>query len=117
MGGHSAWRKRVARGETAKGLGGAIMRHRPHLGRKGKDRILNRKGHIGGGNPKKKKQQSKDIDDICDDHISITAAVIESMLSTSKLGVIKAAGLVVVVGYLSAYIFYVLARWQTIKSK
>ena len=56
MGGHSAWRKRVERGELAKGSGGAIMRHRPHLGRKGKDLILNRKGHIGGGNPKKMKK-------------------------------------------------------------
>ena len=59
MGGHAAWRKRVARGELAKGLGGAIMRHRPHRGRKGKDLILNRKGHIGGGNPKKKQQQQQ----------------------------------------------------------
>jgi len=56
MGGHSAWRKRVERGELAKGLGGAIMRHRPHFGRKGKDLIKNRKGHIGGGNPKKQKK-------------------------------------------------------------
>lgn len=35
------------------------MRHRPHLGRKGKDLIKNRKGHIGGGNPKKKKKNNK----------------------------------------------------------
>jgi hypothetical protein len=54
MGGHSAWRKRVASGELAKKYSGAIARHRPHLGRKGKDLIKNRKGHIGGGNPKKK---------------------------------------------------------------
>lgn len=59
MGGHSAWRKRVADGQLAKGSGGAIMRHRPHLGRKGKDLIKNRKGHIGGGNPKKKKKNKK----------------------------------------------------------
>mmetsp|Transcript_34283 Transcript_34283/g.48715 ORF Transcript_34283/g.48715 Transcript_34283/m.48715 type:complete len:110 (+) Transcript_34283:86-415(+) len=58
MGGHSAWRKRVARGELAKGSGGAIIRHRPHLGRKGKDLIKNRKGHIGEGNPKKKKKRN-----------------------------------------------------------
>ena len=57
MGGHSAWRKRVARGEPAKGSGGAICRHRPHLGRKGKDIELNRKGNIGGGNPKKNKRK------------------------------------------------------------
>lgn len=55
MGGHSAWRKRVANGELAKGSGGAILRHRPRLGRKGKDLALNRKGNLGGhGNPKKK---------------------------------------------------------------
>jgi hypothetical protein len=53
MGGHSAWRKRVGNGELAKGYAGAICRHRPHLGRKGKDLIKNRKGWIGGGNPKK----------------------------------------------------------------
>lgn len=58
MGGHSAWRKRLARGELAKGSAGAICRHRPHLGRKGKDLIKNRKGFIGGGNPKKSKKQS-----------------------------------------------------------
>jgi hypothetical protein len=55
MGGHSAWRKRVAAGEPAKGRGGAICRHRPHLGRKGEDLKLNRKGNIAGGNPKKLK--------------------------------------------------------------
>ena len=60
MGGHAAWRKRVARGELAKGLGGAIMRHRPHRGRKGKDLVLNRKGHIGGGNPKKRRRKAND---------------------------------------------------------
>jgi hypothetical protein len=54
MGGHSAWRKRVAEGGLAKeGTGGAIARHRPRWGRKGKDLKLNRKGNIGGGNPKK----------------------------------------------------------------
>ena len=55
MGGHSAWRKRVENGELAKGYAGAACRHRPHLGRKGKDLIKNRKGWIGGGNPKKSK--------------------------------------------------------------
>ena len=57
MGGHQAWRKRVARGELAKGAGGAICRHRPRLGRRGADLILNRKGHIAGGNPKKKNKR------------------------------------------------------------
>lgn len=58
MGGHSAWRKRVAKGELAKGSGGAILRHHPRNGRKGKDLALNRKGNLGGhGNPKKKKSQ------------------------------------------------------------
>jgi hypothetical protein len=56
MGGHSAWKKRVSNGELAKGYAGAICRHRPHLGRKGKDLIKNRKGYIGGGNPKKRKR-------------------------------------------------------------
>ena len=50
-------------GDTAKGSGGAIMRHRPHLGRKGKDLILNRKGHIAGGNPKKKNKKSLEHSD------------------------------------------------------
>jgi hypothetical protein len=56
MGGHSAWRKRVAAGGLAKqGSAGAIARHRPHFGRKGEDLKLNRKGNIAGGNPKTKK--------------------------------------------------------------
>lgn len=55
MGGHSAWRKRVAAGGLAKGSGGASLRHRPHLGRRGADLALNRKGNLGGHvNPKKK---------------------------------------------------------------
>ena len=57
MGGHAAWRKRVAAGDLAKGMGGAIMRHRPRWGRKKEELILNRKGHIAGGNPKKKKKR------------------------------------------------------------
>ena len=44
-------------GELAKGRGGAIARHRPHLGRKGEDLKLNRKGNIAGGNPKKSKSK------------------------------------------------------------
>ena len=61
MGGHSAWRKRLADGELAKQSGGAICRHRPHLGRKGKDREVERKGNIKGG-PRKKKSKKAKID-------------------------------------------------------
>ena len=61
MGGHSAWRKRLANGELAKQSGGAICRHRPHLGRKGKDREVERKGNINGG-PRKKKRNKARID-------------------------------------------------------
>lgn len=62
MGGHSAWRKRVARGEPMKGAGGAALRHRPHLGRKGKDLALNRLGNIGGRpNPKNKSKRDKNV--------------------------------------------------------
>jgi hypothetical protein len=63
MGGHSAWKKRVANGGLAKGAGGAICRHRPRWGRKGKDLIKNRKGNIGEGNPKKRKfdKESRDV--------------------------------------------------------
>ena len=54
MGGHSAWRKRVARGELAKGMGGAIMRHRPRWGPKGKEAIARqRRGY---NNPKRRKR-------------------------------------------------------------
>ena len=49
----------MAAGDLAKGMGGAIMRHRPRLGRKKEDLILNRKGHIAGGNPKKKKRNPR----------------------------------------------------------
>jgi hypothetical protein len=60
MGGHNAWRKRVKNGLLAKeGGGGAICRHRPRLGRRGKDLILNRKGYIGGGSNKKKKMRER----------------------------------------------------------
>ena len=59
MGGHSAWRKRVANGELAKKSGGAICRHRPHLGRKGKEREVERKGNIKGGPRKKKSNKAK----------------------------------------------------------
>ena len=61
MGGHSAWKKRLAAGMNAKGMGGAICRHRPHFGRKGKDLVKNRMGNIGEGNPKKKKNKKGDV--------------------------------------------------------
>jgi hypothetical protein len=49
----------VAAGLPAKGIGGAVVRHRPHLGPKGKEKLrMNRKGNIGGGNPKKKSRRS-----------------------------------------------------------
>ena len=57
MGGHSAWRKRIKNGELAKQSGGAICRHRPHLGRKGKDIEKNKRGNILGGPNKKKKKK------------------------------------------------------------
>lgn len=61
MGGHQAWRKRVAEGELMKGAGGAAMRHHPRLGRRGKDLALNRKGNIGGRpNPKRKDKRKRD---------------------------------------------------------
>jgi hypothetical protein len=60
MGGNSAWKKRVASGGLAKGSGGASLRHHPHLGRRGKDLALNRKGNLGGhGNPKRKRTARK----------------------------------------------------------
>lgn len=57
MGGHSAWKKRAAAGGLSKDCaGGAILRHHPRLGRKGKDLALNRLGNIGGRpNPKNKR--------------------------------------------------------------
>ncbi len=58
MGGHSAWRKRLKAGLLAKGSGGAICRHRPHLGPKGKEeREQLRKGNINGGPNKKKNKR------------------------------------------------------------
>jgi hypothetical protein len=60
MGGHSAWHKRVERGELAKRYAGAICRHRPHFGRTGKDIDRNSKGNIGKGNPKKMPKVLKD---------------------------------------------------------
>ena len=60
MGGHSAWRKRLKAGLLAKGSGGAICRHRPHLGPKGKEeREQLRKGNINGGPNKKKKKREQ----------------------------------------------------------
>lgn len=60
MGGHAAWRKRVAAGGLAKDSGGAALRHRPRLGRRGVELALNRKGNLGGhGNPKRKAKKKK----------------------------------------------------------
>lgn len=84
MGGNSAWKKRVANGELAKGSGGAIARHRPRWGRKGKDLILNRKGHIAGGNPKKKKTKKRNDGDNNADIISPTSNNSEIHLSKRK---------------------------------
>ena len=61
MGGHSAWRKRLKAGLLAKGAGGAICRHRPHLGRKGKDIEKGKKGNIRGGPNKKKKNRKQNM--------------------------------------------------------
>ena len=55
MGGKSAWRKRQANGDTAKGVGGAIARHRPHL-----QGPPIKKGTLRGGNPKKGRGGRKD---------------------------------------------------------
>jgi hypothetical protein len=69
MGGHSAWRKRVAAGGLAKGAGGVALRHRPRLGRRGKELALNRKGNLGGhGNPKKRKKSYADSPSMDQDH-------------------------------------------------
>lgn len=60
MGGHSAWRKRVEAGLLAKQSSGAICRHRPHFGAKGKEAILrNKRGNRAGGNPKKQKRNKQ----------------------------------------------------------
>lgn len=59
MGGHKAWKKRVANGELAKGMAGAIARHRPHVGPKGVDAIAKQKR--GYSNPKRKSSKSKEI--------------------------------------------------------
>ena len=53
MGGHSAWKKRVAEGRLAKeGTGGAIARHRPRFGRMG---IVRPNKKDATTNPKKQK--------------------------------------------------------------
>lgn len=72
MGGHAAWRKRVAAGGLAKGSGGASLRHRPRLGRRGAELALNRMGNLGGhGNPKKKATTSNRKRDLNVNHISL----------------------------------------------
>jgi hypothetical protein len=67
MGGNAAWRKRVAKGELAKGAGGAALRHRPRLGRRGEDLKLNRKGNIAGGNPKKMNKRKDNGNSVADE--------------------------------------------------
>jgi uncharacterized membrane protein len=67
MGGNAAWRKRVAKGELAKGAGGAALRHRPRLGRRGEDLKLNRKGNIAGGNPKKMNKRKDNGSSVADE--------------------------------------------------
>jgi hypothetical protein len=67
MGGNAAWRKRVAKGELAKGAGGAALRHRPRLGRRGEDLKLNRKGNIAGGNPKKMSKRKDNGSSVADE--------------------------------------------------
>jgi hypothetical protein len=67
MGGNAAWRKRVAKGELAKGGGGAALRHHPRMGRRGEDLKLNRKGNIAGGNPKKMNKRKDNDSSIADE--------------------------------------------------
>ena len=94
MGGHAAWKKRIAKGELAKGGGGAIARHRPRWGRKGKDIELNRKGNIAGGNPKKRKQKSDDMkNDIGKNNVMTAAEWIPSLSESGRF-----YGLFIVIG-------------------
>ena len=104
MGGHSAWRKRVEAGELAKGQGGAILRHRPHFGRKGEDLKLNRKGNIAGGNPKKSntKASRTQTKTIC------VAGVIGSNAYLKLKRITFAAGAGVLLFSFVGLIFYVL---------
>mmetsp|Transcript_3696 Transcript_3696/g.5329 ORF Transcript_3696/g.5329 Transcript_3696/m.5329 type:complete len:109 (+) Transcript_3696:138-464(+) len=68
MGGHSAWRKRLKAGLLAKQSGGAICRHRPHFGAQGII-INNKKGNIGGGNPKKNKNMKQKKDETIESQV------------------------------------------------
>jgi hypothetical protein len=99
MGGHSAWRKRVARGELAKGSGGAICRHRPHFGRKGKEREKERKGNIAGGNPKKKKKSTRE------------EVALESSVSVDRFQVITTAMTIAII-CLASSLFYAFVHQQ-----
>jgi hypothetical protein len=56
----STLRKRVAKGELAKGAGGAALRYRPRLGRRGEDLKFNREGNMARGNPKKMNKRKDD---------------------------------------------------------
>lgn len=105
MGGHSAWRKRVAAGEPAKGRAGAIARHRPHLGRKGEDLKLNRKGNIAGGNPKKSKSIKSREGDVTD------GVQLKEKSNDSDLVRIFAMSVLAIMGIsLSAVIYWLLSR-------
>jgi hypothetical protein len=72
----------------AKGSGGAALRHRPRLGRRGADLELNRKGNLGGhGNPKKKTRNNKvDVDD--ENSILTKRSGVNSMILLRRLLVI-----------------------------
>jgi hypothetical protein len=105
MGGHSAWRKRVDAGDTAKGSGGAIMRHRPHLGRKGKDLILNRKGHIAGGNPKKKNRKILEYSEQNDRRLELAADFESKRSKNAVLLIVLSLILTSTIGMLARRIF------------
>ncbi|KAL7555778.1 hypothetical protein ACA910_012299 [Epithemia clementina (nom. ined.)] len=82
---NKAWKRRVLRGELAKGAGGAICRHRPRLGRRGADLILNRKGFIAGGNPKKMKKRNKARNSNAQHKEKDASLAVESQESTTIL--------------------------------
>jgi hypothetical protein len=98
MGGHAAWRKRVAAGGLAKGSGGVSLRHRPHLGRRGAELALNRKGNIGGhGNPKKKATKRK-----VELHVNRN---MRACLSLSMINTVTAKGVILLVVIILWHLF------------
>lgn len=101
-GGHSAWKKRVRRGGLAKeGGGGAICRHRPHLGPKGKDREKQRKGNIGGG-PKKKKRKTK----ICSENRKMELVANNDTSLTNMMISLFSVAIFLTIGKYSYKMFY-----------